>query len=80
MSRLFVAATLAMVVPAAMSAPILVSNPQCYDPTGARGDCPGSYAYSDDGGATWAPLDSEVDGAQIQIAHDMTAVQKGDHS
>jgi hypothetical protein len=39
-----------------LSAPFLVSDPQCYDADGTLAICPDGYEYSDDGGLTWVPL------------------------
>jgi hypothetical protein len=55
------------------ASPFLMSDPQCFDPTGARSECPAHYEYSESGGA-WVPLDTDGDGVQIWIHHDIGGI------
>ena len=58
------------------ASPFLTSNPQCYDASNARAECPSGYEYSEDG-TTWFPLNSDNDGVQIWVYHDVSGLPDG---
>jgi hypothetical protein len=61
----------------AVAAPFLTADPQCYDPTGARAECPASYEVSEDDGATWTALGSDNDGVQVWVWQDLATYGVG---
>ena len=60
--------------------PWLTADPQCFDPTGANATCADSYEVSDDDGATWSILDSDVTDTSITIWHDLAVYAPGGHN
>ena len=62
------------------AAPFLTADPQCFDPTGANGACPAGYEYSQDAGATWQPLDAQIEDEQITLYADLGGMSNGLHA
>lgn len=60
-----------------VAAPFLTADPQCFDPTWARAECPASYEASEDDGATWTTLGSDNDSVQVWVWHDLAAYGAG---
>ena len=61
----------------AQASPFVVSDPQCYDETSTRAECPTQFEYSDDGGSNWYLLSADNDGTQIWVYHDIGELDLG---
>jgi hypothetical protein len=64
----------------AQANPILTADPQCYDPTGADAACPTGYEVSEDEGATWQPLWSDIGASTITVWEDLGPYSTGPHN